>query len=547
MADDSLRDRLQERLKHKVHYDPAQGRLYISRDTSDLDPEVLNYITMLRNTGEIVDDDIEYVEYARLAELQKAKIQSDQTSKTVTQADATELFNIATKMSATDIHIRKHTDWAEVLLRIDGRLQRYAQWPADYVQRLCATIYGAMADEAEPTFTPTIPQAARIAGSDMLPEMLYGIRISSLPTVGRDSFFFGLRLLYDDTGVEQGNTRTRLRSLGYSTDQTQWIEYMKQRSSGINILAGPTGSGKSTTQKHVLESLAIERPDLNIMTVEDPPEYPMLGVVQIPVVVGGRGAQDDRKQAFIDAIRSVLRSDPDIIMIGEIRDQETAHLAMQAAMTGHQVWTTLHANSSFAIISRMVDLLEGEMRNPLNVIADNSCLTGLVFQRLITRLCPQCNVSLNDLTKEELRERGLTRVVNRLSQLMDLRSQNIDIRFCSREGCPACDYKGERGRTVLSESVAPDSEMLRLIRERPTLSDAQQHWISTQEGKTILQHALEKIQAGEVDPFTVENVLGPLTSDRMWQDGKLEKDEIQDLFDTSRAESLFAPDSEETG
>jgi len=279
--------------------------------------------------------------------------------------------------------------------------------------------------------------------------------------------------------------------------------------------------------------------------VEDPPEYPMLGVVQIPVVVGGRGAQEDRKQAFADAIRTVLRSDPDIIMIGEIRDQESAHLAMQAAMTGHQVWTTLHANSSFAIISRMVDLLEGEIRNPTNVIADNSCLTGLVFQRLSTKLCPECSVSLNDFhSKEELREWGLTRVVSRLSQLMDLRSRDIDIRFASRKGCAYCDYKGEKGRTVLSETVAPDAEMLRLIRESSTLSDAQQYWVETQGGKTILQHALEKIRSGIVDPVTVENALGPLTSDRMWQDGKLEHSEIEDLFNSSGVESLFEPEEE---
>ena len=546
MANNALRDRLQERLRDKVYFDAKQGRLYISSDASELDPEVMNYITMLQKGGEITgDNDVEHVEYSRLVELQKTNAQG-QNYETVTLQDAADLFDNDTRMSATDIHIRKHTDWAEVLMRVDGRLQRYVQWPADYAHRLCATIYGAMADEAEPTFTPTMPQAARIAGSEMLPETLYGIRISSMPTVGRDSFFFTLRLLYDDTGVEQGSTRSRLKSLGYSEDQTQWVDYMKQRPSGINILAGPTGSGKSTTQKHVLESLAIDRPDLNIMTVEDPPEYPMLGVVQVPVVVGGRGVQEDRKQAFVDAIRSVLRSDPDIIMIGEIRDQETAHLAMQAAMTGHQVWTTLHANSSFAIISRMVDLLEGEIRNPINVIADNSCLTGLVFQRLLTRLCPYCSTSLNDLSKEELREQGMARVVSRLSQLVNLRSRDIDIRFSSRKGCPACDFKGEKGRTVLSETVAPDSEMLRLIRESSTLADAQSYWINTQEGKTILQHALEKIESGEVDPMTVENTLGPLTSDRMWQDGKLEKDEIQDLFDTSGVESLMTPENEET-
>ena len=540
MAEENIKDRLQERLQNKAFFDPQKKVLFLSETVSDLDPEVMNYIAMLQNAGEITENDIERVEYAKLAEKQRAGMQGKE-HETVTLQDAHDLFDKATSWSASDIHIRKHENHAEVLFRVDGRLQPYTQWPAEYAYRLCSTIYGAMADVAEPTFTPTQTQAARIATTEMLPESLYGIRISCLPSVG--GFLFELRLLYDDTGVNQGNTRSRLKSLGYSQMQAQLIEYMKQRSSGINVLAGPTGSGKSTTQKHVLESLAIERPDLNIMTVEDPPEYPMLGVVQVPVVVGGRGAEEDRKKAFGDTIRAVLRSDPDIIMIGEVRDQETAHLALRAAMTGHQVWTTLHANSAFAIISRMVDLLGGEVRNPLNVIADNSCLTGLVFQRLITHLCPECSISLNDMSRDQLRSNGMSRVINCLSQLVDLRSKDIDIRFSSGQGCPACDYKGEKGRTVLSETVAPDPEMLRLIRESSTLSDAQHYWVQSQGGKTILQHALDKIKAGKIDPVSAQNALGPLTADRFFEGGKLEGEEIQGLFDTKAAEDFF--DSEE--
>jgi type II secretory ATPase GspE/PulE/Tfp pilus assembly ATPase PilB-like protein len=520
-------DHMLKHLEGKVLFDSVNNTIYIVKG-NQVDPYVLNYKKYLEKLNKIKNEKV--IELQEYYELRKQIAASNANHETVTQQDAAKLFEEVAREGASDIHIRKHENFADVFIRVDGHLRHHAQWHGDYAYQLCRTIYGAIADIAETNFNPHQPQAARIANAEMLPESLYGIRIASLPKVG--GFFMALRLLYDDTGVEQGGMTQRLKNLGYSKVQTDVIRYMRERPSGINILAGPTGSGKSTTQKHVLEALAIEHPELNIMTVEDPPEYPMLGVVQVPVMAAGgssdQGNQEKRQEAFGDTIRAVLRSDPDIIMIGEIRDAESAHLALQAAMTGHQVWTTLHANSSFAIISRMVDLLGGQINNPLNVIADNSSLTGLMFQRLITRLCPYCSVPLNEVDAD-MRGTEFKRVLYRLSQLANFESNDVTIRFKSLEGCEHCNYKGEKGRTVLAETVAPDPEMLRLIRENPTLSPAQHYWLNTQQGKTIIRHALEKIEKGEIDASSAENALGPLNYDDIVKDDKLEQNEITDL------------------
>lgn len=515
---------LEKNIEDKVFVDRTAKVLYVPSN-EQLNTDILNFEAYLRNMGQI--DKIQTADYSKIADMQKRYNKRTKGQDTVTLQDALNLFSDAVNKKASDIHIRKSEDYADVLFRVDGKLTPHDQWPDEYAFQLCSTIYGAMADVAESHFAPNNPQSARIAKPEMLPQDLYGIRISSVPKVG--GFFMALRLLYDDSGVNYGSTKERLLHLGYSESQTQTIRYMRQKPSGINIFSGPTGSGKSTTQKNVLESLAIERPDLNIMTIEDPPEYPIMGVVQVPAEVSGKQSRQERGEDFNTAIKAAMRSDPDIIMVGEVRDPESAHLAFQAALTGHQVWTTLHANSAFAIITRMCDLLGDKMANPLSVIADNSCLTGLIYQQLVVKLCPHCKKEYTEMDKKALSSVKYAGVMSRLAQLVDLRSRRTQICFKSETGCEHCNFKGEMGRTVLSEVVAPDPQMLKLIREGD-VNGAKNHWREKQNGKTIVEHGLEKVQNGEVDPNTVEKALGPLTTDKMFDDGVLEQGEISELF-----------------
>lgn len=488
------------------------GRLLVAEEFTR-NPRYLSFVDRLCKMHGPIPQEV--VTLQTISEQRHRRMRGNNGSHTATIADAIKMFEDACRRKASDIHIRIYGDYAILKYRINGDLSDISQWTADYAEAICHVIYTSMADVADPTYQPSVTQDARIAKPEMLPEGLYGIRISSGPH--SDGSFMVLRLLYASENVQAGvDMGERLRELGYGEDHIQIIRFLARRPTGITIIAGPTGSGKSTTLKHTLEGLSSARPELCIMSVEDPPEYPMSGVLQMPVMAGASSA--DREEAFGRAIRSAMRSDPDIMMIGEIRDQETARLAIRAAMTGHQVWTTLHANSAFNIINRMCDIMASpQMPDPIKTLADITVLSGLVSQRLVKTICPHCRIPLLD-NKEKMPED----LLRRLSRVVDLERDGHHIYLCG-PGCDRCSG-GVKGRTVVAEVVATDPKLLECLREGG-IDRAQEHWLKAQEGRTVIQHMIEKITHGLVDPAMAEAIVGPLTTDMVFRDGVLEKSE----------------------
>ncbi|MBP7443071.1 MAG: Flp pilus assembly complex ATPase component TadA, partial [Thauera sp.] len=208
------------------------------------------------------------------------------------------------------------------------------------------------------------------------------------------------------------------------------------RPEGLVLVVGPTGSGKTTTLHSILNHLSTEA--VNVMTLEDPVEYPLAMIRQTQV---GEASRLD----FADGVRALLRQDPDVILIGEIRDADTATMALRAALTGHQVFATLHANSVFGAIPRLVEIgLSPEL------LAGN--LTGLLSQRLVRRLCPACRKA-SPATADELARLGLP---------IDAAPPAL----YEAVGCPACDFRGYRGRLAITEILAIDAELDELIARR---------------------------------------------------------------------------------
>lgn len=403
------------------------------------------------------------------------------------QMAARHLFDKAVNMRASDIHIRVSKKYrAQIFFRVHNDLEFVEEHPYEYGDKLCSTVYQAMADVSDSTFEQMSRQDARISEKSKIPFNLDGIRIATTPQV--DGYIMVLRLLYNDTSDDLD-----LMGLGYNQDQVNAIAHMMKRPTGVIVIGGPTGSGKSTTLQRVLGSIIRDTQGRkHIITVEDPPEYPIRGAVQTPV--SNAHTEEERSREFQKAIKASMRLDPDIIMLSEVRDHPTARLVIQAAMTGHQVWTTVHANSDVAIIDRLRDLGVSP-----DLLSDPTIIAGLICQRLVKQLCPHCKVPLTQ-KMEMYDDDDLRRVLSVV---------NVEKVFVQGEGCDRCRGSGVAGRTVVAETVVTDNKLMGFVKSGDRLA-AIRYIRRDLACYSMLGHAIQKINLGLVDPFQAEDVVGPL-------------------------------------
>lgn len=477
-----------QQLTNFVFLDTASSVLYVSK-AHTFTALVRSHVQLLQSKNPAIS-----VEYVALEEVHTRRdlapvVRTAQEAPSSMQAAALEVFRRAVKMRASDIHIRcADKGVTQILFRIHNDLQPIMQESAEWGGFFMSAIYNAMSDISDATYERNSRQDGRISARDKIPQGLDGIRIATTPQV--DGSVMVLRLLYNDTA-----NSTDIRELGYSDEGNESINLMKRRPTGINIIAGPTGSGKSTTLQRTLLSIHKEcRGTKHIITVEDPVEYPMAGIVQTPVA--NAHTELERSAAFQTAIKAAMRLDPNIIMVGEMRDLPTAKVSVQAAMTGHQVWTTVHANDAFAIIDRMIDL-----GIPINIMTDPSIITGLICQRLLKVLCPACKVPLAmPSSQQRYQAQELKRI---MSSPIDISAAHVH-----GPGCQVCNGTGIKGRTCVFEVVVPDFALMRLLR-RGDRDEAVAYWRS-RGGQSMLQCAIQKINEGICDPFQAEEEVGPL-------------------------------------
>jgi len=333
-----------------------------------------------------------------------------------------EMIDKAVRQRSSDIHIEPTERNVRVRYRIDGALYERARYDINVLSAMVARIkiIGGM-DIAE----KRKPQDGRI--TQVVDRMEYDIRVSILPTVYGEKVVMRLT---SKTGLSREKSQ-----LGLKPRELAQFDYILKNPHGIMLVTGPTGSGKSTTLYTALSELNTE--DVNIITVEDPVEANIDGINQVQV-------NNKAELTFASALRSILRQDPDIIMIGEIRDTETAQIAVQASITGHMVVSTLHTNSSASTITRLEDMgIESYL------IADS--VVGVIAQRLVRRLCPECKTAV--YASEERKE------------LMNC-DVNENVVIYAPCGCPKCDNTGYKGRIGVYEIMKMTPKLKTIISKR---------------------------------------------------------------------------------
>ena len=331
----------------------------------------------------------------------------------------------AVKHNASDIHFEPEQGFLRFRYRIDGVLRQIRSLHKNYWSALAVRLkVMAGMDIAETRG----PQDGRLSLS--LAGRAVDFRVSALPTVHGENIV--LRVLDRHKGI------VALDRLGLNEAALERLHRILARPEGISLISGPTGSGKTTTLYSILHHLNTEA--VNIMTLEDPVEYPTALIRQISI-------NETARLDFADGIRSVLRQDPDIILVGEIRDEDTASMAFRAALTGHRVFSTLHANSAPGSIPRLLDIgLQPD------IIAGN--LIGVIAQRLARRLCRQCREAYSPSGAE--------------CGLLGLEAGRARGPIFKARGCPGCGQIGYRGRSALQEVLPFDPELDELIATRAT-------------------------------------------------------------------------------
>ncbi len=373
----------------------------------------------------------------------------------------------AVSMGASDIHIEPFEKKVIVRYRVDGVLRIYHQLPVNIKDSLVAR-YKIMAnlDIAE----KRKPQDGRIRIK--IEKRKIDLRVSTVPTV------YGEKVVMRIQEAER-YLNVKLEDLGFEPDDLEKFRRAIWKPWGMILVTGPTGSGKTTT----LYSALMERnhPDVNIMTAEDPVEVAIPGINQVQV-------NERIGLTFSNVLRAFLRQDPDIILVGEIRDYETGDIAIRASLTGHLVFSTLHTNDAPTTVTRLTDM-------GIEPFLVGSSLILIVAQRLIRKLCPNCKQP-HDIPKEALVRLGL----------IESPDEDIVVYKANEKGCEVCNNTGYKGRTAVHEIMEIDEELRKLIIKGGTADDLRD--LAVKKGmRTLYKSGLIKVKKGITSLEEINRVL----------------------------------------
>lgn len=408
------------------------------------------------------------------------------------QKDFVDIIAKAAAQKVSDIHIEV-SDQTTIYFRIDGSMQPVLEYNAGWGESFVRAAF-ASSDMSNANYAQNEYQSAQKDGrtplrgtKDLyLPFGILSIRMQFNP-IAFGSRYVVMRLLYDNP------------SEGIKTEQ-EFGEYeqkllMRMRAfpTGLVIVAGPTSSGKSTTLVHNMSLMLKERHyEINLITVENPVEQKIFGAHQMPVV--NTTNEEQREEKYTEALAAALRSDPDTLMVGEIRTLAAAQLTVRGALSGHNVWTTLHANSAMGALTRLLDLGIESFK-----LKDENLMRGLISMRLFKKVCPYCRERLIDHPENPAYKRVL-------DAFGELGLRQVYIRGA---GCEHCKGTGTLGRIKAGEIIITNSEFLNLALAGKT-DEAVRYWLEEMDGRTLRDSAMSLMLQGIIGVDELERWVGLL-------------------------------------
>ncbi|MBR4860292.1 MAG: Flp pilus assembly complex ATPase component TadA [Alphaproteobacteria bacterium] len=473
------------------------GELIISR-THQYDGRVLAFIELLKKRGRVVRKPF-YSDLSLISGIYKTyeanlggghRFRQDYDNQM--QKDFVDIIARAAAQKVSDIHIEV-ADQTTIFFRIDGSMQPVLEYNSGWGESFVRAVF-ASADMSNTNYAQNEYQSAQKDGrtplrgtKDLyLPSGVLGVRMQFNP-IAFGSRYVVMRLLYDNpsegikTEQEFGSYEQRL------------LARMRSFPTGLVIVAGPTSSGKSTTLVRNMSMMLKERNyEINMITVENPVEQKIFGARQMPVVNTTDEEQRDKK--YVEALAAALRSDPDTLMVGEIRTLAAAELTVRGALSGHNVWTTLHANSALAALTRLLDLGIEPFK-----LKEETLMRGLISMRLFKKLCPHCRQRLIDnphrsayrRVREAFGDVGLNQV------------------YIRGTGCEHCNGTGTLGRIKAGEIIITNSEFLRLALSGDT-DAAVKYWVEEMDGRTLKEAASSLMLQGIIGVDELERWVGRL-------------------------------------
>lgn len=401
----------------------------------------------------------------------------------------------AYRSGSSDIHLRVLKDITEVRIRVHGRLQDLETRPANEGMPLIKAMFAVASDLDGASSEISFQQGALTEASRLLPRGIDMIRLQYTPeSEGRGSVVMRLK-------PKANPSEVNIDMLGYNRQQMVDIDTMRKRTNGLYILAGKVSSGKTTTLQRVLNKMISEKNrEISMYTIEEPKELELPNAIQHPA-----RQLPDGTDGFFLGMKAALRSDLNVIVVGEIRSKMLADLAIQAVMTGHALWSTVHAGSALGILDRLSDFGIEPWK-----LQDPTVVRGLVYQRLCGVICPHCRVDMHRAVNDGQLD---TQFGAKLSEMFDKPLTDLYIRG---PGCPHCKGIGLTGRTVVAETCLTDPNLLDLFKKGERMA-MRKYWTEDLSsggmgGTPVMHHAMSKVGAGICNIFEIEEEVDLVSS-----------------------------------